>query len=85
MEIGTPFIIDTADDIPQNHSFEETETAAASSFPFEFSRSRLWSESVTAAEIKGTENTFCLEKEIGEIKQLIADIKNVLNDIFELK
>lgn len=85
MEIGTPFIIDIADDIPPNHSYDEKEAAGDTAVPFEFSRSRLWSESVTAAEIKGTENTFCLEKEIGEIKQLIADIKNVLNDIFELK
>lgn len=85
MTVGTPFIIDNPTEEFENHSrTEKGETGSPKELPFEFSRTRMWNESLYSPEIGGGHSIASLEKELGEIKLLITDIKNILKDIFEV-
>ena len=99
MEIGTPFIIDTTEEHPQNNNLGNYSTECGNSgynadrfapnedvaVPFEFSRSRMWSENFYSPEIGAGHSIASLEKELCEIKQLIADIKDMLKNLFEIQ
>ena len=99
MEIGTPFIVDTTEEQPQNNntayysnsysnSSYDTDKSGKSediAVPFEFSRSRMWSENFYSPEIGCGHSIAALGKELGEIRILLSDIKDMLSDIFELK
>ena len=86
MEIGTPFIVDNSDREFENHienssdiaNAEKTNSPFGESLPFEFSRTRMWNESLYSPEIGGGHSIAVLEKELGEIKTLITDIKDIL-------
>ena len=82
MEIGTPFILNIADEIPENHISDDN--IFNDKLPFEFCRSRMWSENFFSPEIGSGHSIASLEKELCEIKQLVTDIKNILKDLFEL-
>jgi len=92
MDIGTPFIIDNPDGEFENHIGKGSAKAAPDSannssdcsLPFEFSRTRMWSENFYSPEIGNGHSIAALGKELEEIKVLISDIKNILMDIFEI-
>ena len=99
MEIGTPFIVDTTEEQPQNNntayysnsysnSSYDTDKSGKSediAIPFEFSRSRMWSENFYSPEIGAGHSIATLEKELCEIKQLVSDIKDILKNLFEIR
>ncbi len=82
MEIGTPFIIDNTDGEFENHA--DTGNCTQQPLPFEFSRTRMWSENFYSPEIGNGHSIAALGKELEDIKVLISDIKNILCDIFEI-
>ena len=93
MEIGTPFIIDNTHEEFENH-IENTSGKAnagkannpfSESLPFEFSRTRMWNENFYSPEIGCGHSIAALGKELGEIRILLSDIKDILSDIFELE
>ena len=98
MEIGTPFLLDITDELPQNNSTvcnntnytnnsygtDNLDASQDIAVPFEFSRSRMWSENFYSPEIGAGHSITTLEKELCEIKQLVKDIKNILKDLFEI-
>ena len=85
MEIGTPFIIDNTPEEFENHTDSSTNNSAQNPFPFEFSRTRMWNESFYSPEIGCGHSIAALGKELGEIRILLSDIKDMLSDIFELE
>ncbi|MBR6519203.1 MAG: hypothetical protein IKT63_05980 [Oscillospiraceae bacterium] len=93
MEIGTPFIIDNSDREFENHientsdrtNAERANNPFSESLPFEFSRTRMWNENFYSPEIGCGHSIAALGKELGEIRILLSDIKDMLSDIFELK
>jgi len=81
MEIGKPFIIESAEF--ENHS-AVSENDAQDKLPFEFIRTRMWSENFCSPEISGEHSIAALEKELCDIKELVRDIRNILKETFEL-
>lgn len=86
MEIGTPFIIDNTHEEFENHTDGgSTKDSAQNPLPFEFSRTRMWNENFYSPEIGCGHSIAALGKELGEIRILLSDIKDMLSDIFELE
>ena len=83
MDNRTPFILNDEDTDFENHCRDGSESSDNTA-PFSFSRTRMWNESLYSPEIGGGHSIAVLEKELGEIKTLITDIKDILKDIFEI-
>ena len=93
MEIGTPFIVDNSDREFENHienssdiaNAENTNNPFGESLPFEFSRTRMWNENFYRPEIGCGHSIAALGKELEDIKALVADIRDILKDLFEIE
>ena len=93
MEIGTPFIVDSSDREFENHienssdiaNAEKTNSPFGESLPFEFSRTRMWNENFYSPEIGCGHSIAALGKELEDIKALVADIRDILKDLFEIE
>ena len=82
MEHSIVFLIDVDENNMENHISDETDNI---DFPFEYSTTNVWNKNFFSPENSSNLSFDTLYSELGEIKLLITDIKNILSDIFETK
>lgn len=76
MKCDKPFIIPQED----FENYAENENGDVS---FNYSKTNIWSNSFLSPEIPTENVTQDILSQLGEIKELITDIKNILKDMFE--
>lgn len=82
MEHSKVILIDVDENNMENHISDETDNI---DFPFEYSTTNVWNKNFFSPENSSNLSFDTLYSELGEIKLLITDIKNILSDIFETK
>lgn len=82
MKTDKPFAVDADESTMENHICAAGDD---SNFPFEYSATNVWDKNFFAPENSADLSFDTLYSELGEIKLLITDIKNILSDIFETK
>ena len=78
---NTPFLIEKEEF--ENHSVTDS-CDGTDKLPFEFSRSRMWSENFYSPEMGNGHSIAALHRELEQIKLLTGEIKDILKDIFEI-
>lgn len=82
MKTDKPFAVVADESTMENHICAAGDD---SNFPFEYSTTNVWNKNFFSPENSSNLSFDTLYSELGEIKLLITDIKNILSDIFETK
>ena len=79
MDQKNPYIINM-----ENVDFENYATDDETEYPFEFSITKLWSESFFENAKKGSDNPYqSLMEELQDIKEITLEIRDILTKIFK--